>query len=126
MILRCPDYCHVSAGRLHGWRWIITTRGYASIVASERDYVLGTVYELSEDDVLSLDRFEGVENGSYLKEELGVEVNGREVDCLVYIDPVVEEGEPKEEYIARINHGIKAAGLSEEYVTRYLRPFVPA
>jgi hypothetical protein len=46
------------------------------------------------------------------------------VNCLVYIDPVVEEGEPKEEYIARINHGIQTAGLSEEYVTRYLRPFI--
>jgi hypothetical protein len=88
--------------------------------------VLGTVYELSEDDERCLDRFEGVENGSYRKEELGVNVNGREVNCLVYIDPVAEEGDPKEEYIARINLGIQDAGLSEEYVTRYLRPFIPA
>jgi hypothetical protein len=54
-----------------------------------------------------------------------VDVGGRDQSCLVYIDSVAEEGEPKEEYIARINNGIRDAGLPDEYVTRYLRSFVP-
>jgi len=125
MMRRCPDHREVGAGCLKGWRWIITIRGYASIVVSEGDYVLGTVYELSVADLLNLDRFEGVAQGAYRKEMIAVDVDGQELDCLVYIDPVVEAGEPKEEYIARINSGIRDAEFPEAYVTQYLRPFVP-
>lgn len=126
MINRCHEHRVTGAGRLNGWRWIITTRGYASIVVSEGDFVLGTVYDLSVADVQSLDRFEGVAQSDYRKEMIAVEVDGQELNCLVYIDPVVEEGEPKEEYIARINHGIQDAEFPDKYVIRYLRPFVPA
>jgi gamma-glutamylcyclotransferase len=126
MTSRCPEHRERGTGSLKGWRWIITTRGYASIVVSKSDYVLGTVYELSEADLLSLDQFEGVSRGNYRKEMISVNVDGRELSCLVYIDPVIEEGAPKDEYIARINSGIKDAGFPDEYITRYIRPFVPA
>jgi gamma-glutamylcyclotransferase len=126
MLARCPDQRVISAGCIHGWRWIVTTRGYASIVESKGDYVLGTVYELSEADVLNLDLFEGVAQGSYHKEIIVVEAEGQEMNCLVYIDPVTVEGQPKEEYISRINNGIEDAKLPVEYVTRYLRSFIPA
>jgi gamma-glutamylcyclotransferase (GGCT)/AIG2-like uncharacterized protein YtfP len=125
MASRCPEHLEIGSGRIDGWRWIITTRGYASIVESEPDYVLGTVYELSLDDEQNLDRFEGVARGHYRKVMLVVTVDGRELNCLVYIDRVVEEGRPKAEYITRINNGIRDTGMPDEYITRYLRPFVP-
>lgn len=126
MLGRCPEHREIGAGLLMGWRWIITTRGYASIVVSEGDYVLGTVYELSEADVRNLDRFEDVAQGAYSKEMITIEVDVRYLNCLVYIDHITDEGKPKEEYIARINNGIGDAGFPTEYVTLYLRPFVPA
>ena len=110
---------------IKGWRWIITTRGYASIVLSEGDYVFGTVYELSLADVQNLNHFEGVVQENYRKEMITIEVEGRDLNCLVYIDQVTKVGKPKEDYISRINNGIKDAGFPDEYVTRYLRPFVP-
>jgi gamma-glutamylcyclotransferase len=125
MVTRCPGHREHGTGCLRGWRWIITTRGYAGIVESEGDYVLGTVYELSEEDLQNLDRFEGVARGSYYKETVEVEVNGQGLNCLVYIDPITDEGQPKLEYIARILNGIEDAHLPIEYVTRYLRPFIP-
>jgi hypothetical protein len=64
------------------------------------------VYELSESDVRNLDRFEGVAKGAYRKEMLAVDVDGRELNCLIYIDMVTDIGKPKKEYIARINNGI--------------------
>jgi gamma-glutamylcyclotransferase len=126
IVSRCPDHREIGAGLLSGWRWIITTRGYASIVVSEIDYVFGTVYELSEADVRSLDHFEGVAQGTYRKEMITIAVEGRGLNCLVYIDHITAEGKPKEEYITRINNGIRDARFPDEYVTRYLRPFVPA
>jgi gamma-glutamylcyclotransferase len=123
---RCPENRMIGTGRLKDWRWIITSRGYASVVAAEGDFVLGTVYELTDSDVRDLDRFEGVAQGCYRKEQLVVEVAGRESNCLVYVDYVSEEGEPKAEYIERINNGIQDAGLPGEYVAINLRPYVPA
>jgi len=125
MFGRCPNHREIGTGKLKQWRWIITTRGYASIVVSEGDYVLGTVYDLSEADVRNLDRFEGVAQGNYRKEMITIEVDEKSLNCLVYIDQVTKEGEPKNEYITRINNGIRDAGFPEEYVTTYLRPFVP-
>jgi gamma-glutamylcyclotransferase len=126
MLARCPDYREVGTGFLRGWRWIITTRGYASIVISEGDYVLGKVYELSTADIQSLDGFEGVAKNYYRKEMIAVDANGHTLGCLVYIDQIVEEGEPKEEYISRINHGILDAGFPDEYVILYMQRYFEA
>ena len=126
MTRRCPEHHEVGTGCLTGWRWIITARGYASIVVSAGDYVIGTVYDVSVADVLNLDRFEGVAQGDYRKEKVAVDVDGHRLSCLVYIDNVVEEGDPKEEYTVRINQGIQDARLSEDYVTLYIRPFIAA
>lgn len=34
MAARCPDSRKIGLARLRGYRWIITTRGYANIVES--------------------------------------------------------------------------------------------
>jgi gamma-glutamylcyclotransferase (GGCT)/AIG2-like uncharacterized protein YtfP len=125
MISRCPEHRVIGVGSIPGWRWIITTRGYASIVKSESDHVFGTVYDLSAVDLQNLDRFEGVTQGNYYKELITVFLEGLDLSCMVYIDPITEEGQPKLEYITRINNGILDAGLPNDYVIHYLRPYVP-
>jgi gamma-glutamylcyclotransferase (GGCT)/AIG2-like uncharacterized protein YtfP len=123
---RCPEHRLVGNGILKGYRWIITTRGYANIVKSVSDEVHGVVYEISESDEKSLDRYEGVQSGSYRKEMLKIEMGNESKECLVYVDPVEEEGKPKEEYIERINKGISDSRLPPEYIDRYIRKFIPA
>ncbi len=123
---RCPQSNKLGTARLHGYRWIITTRGYASIVESDEDKVEGVLFELSLSDEETLDKWEGVRQGSYRKFELPVIHNGKEVLALVYIDPVTAEGTAEQKYIDRINAGLADAKLSECYVTRYVRRFIPA
>jgi len=125
MINRCPDNSLLGKGFLEGYRWIISKRGYANIVQSANDTVIGIVYEIAQSDERELDCFEGVDNGSYKKEMLDVIITGKRYGCLVYIDPIIEEGAPKEEYINRINQGIIDAELPIEYVNRYIRKYVP-
>jgi len=125
MQLRCPDHRIIGQGKLTGYRWLITSRGYASIVKSAAAHVLGIVYDLSETDIQALDSYEGVKQGSYYKQQVFVQVNDRDMPCMTYIDPVIEEGVPHQEYITRINHGIQDAGLPEEYIELYLRSFIP-
>jgi len=126
MSKRCPQSNRVGRAVLHDYRWIITARGYASIVVSDEDEVHGIVYAITPDDELSLDKYEGVASGLYVKRALTVLQADKEVECLAYIDPVTNEGMPHDEYIERINKGLKDSGLSKEYVTKYIRKFVPS
>jgi gamma-glutamylcyclotransferase len=122
---RCPEHHVIGNGILKGYRWIISTRGYANIVKSTLDEVHGIVYEISESDERSLDHYEGVQSGAYRKEIMIVEVDSQSRECLVYVDPVEKEGRPKQEYIDRINKGISDSKLPSEYIDRYLRKFIP-
>lgn len=125
MRLRCPDARCLGTGRLTGFRWLITSRGYASMVRSTDDTVFGTVYLLSEADERSLDRYEGVAEGCYRKEQVIVRLQEQLVSCLTYLDPVETPGQPKAEYIIRINRGLADAQLPEAYLAHSIRPFVP-
>jgi len=125
MAERCPDHRLLGVGVLKGYRWIISSRGYANIIKSPTDVVYGVVYEISVSDEAHLDVSEGVRVGSYYKEFLHLEVGGSYTNCLVYIDPIVDEGEPGGAYIIRINLGIEDAKLPSEYVQNSIRKYVP-
>ena len=123
---RCPDNKKVGIARLLGYRWIISARGFANILESESDEVEGVLFELSESDEATLDNHEGVATGCYRKVYLPVINKDREFVALVYIDPVTTEGTAKSEYVQRINWGLADANLTESYVARYVRKFIPA
>ena len=121
---RCPQSRKIGVAVLPGYRWIITTRGYASMVESPEEQVEGVLFEISESDEQALDRFEGVASGNYQKHDLTVRQGNHDVIAMVYIDPITAEGEPKEEYIHRINAGLADADLSDRYITRQVRRFI--
>lgn len=123
---RCSDHRVIGNGVLKSYRWIISRRGYANIIKSSTDEVHGVIYEISESDEVILDRWEGVQSGAYRKEVMRVEFEGQSRECLVYVDPVEEEGKPKQEYIERINKGISDSNMPQDYIDRYVRKFIPA
>jgi len=125
MAIRCPESKYYASGTLSGYSWLINTRGYASIKPSDSDFVLGEIFTLSQQDVDYLDIYESVEEGMYLKSNLSVETSKGTIDCLVYIASDSTPGIPQEEYIKRINLGIKSANLPDDYVQKAIRPFIP-
>ena len=125
MVIRCPESKYYASGTLSGYSWLINERGYASIKPSESDFVLGEIFTLSQQDVDYLDIYESVEEGMYLKSNLSVETSKGTIDCLVYIASDSTPGIPQEEYIERINLGIKSANLPDDYVQKAIRPFIP-
>ena len=125
MAIRCPESKYYASGTLSGYSWLINERGYASIKPSESDFVLGEIFTLSQQDVDYLDIYESVEEGMYLKSNLSVETSKGTIDCLVYIASDSTPGIPQEEYIERINLGIKSANLPDDYVQKAIRPFIP-
>ena len=125
MAIRCPESKYYASGTLSGYSWLINERGYASIKPSESDFVLGEIFSLSQQDVDYLDIYESVEEGMYLKTNLSVQTSKGTIDCLVYIASDSTPGIPQEEYIERINLGIKSANLPDDYVQQAIRPFIP-
>ena len=125
MAIRCPESKYYASVTLFGYSWLINTRGYATIKPSESDFVLGEIFTLSQQDVDYLDIYESVEEGMYLKSNLSVETSKGTIDCLVYIASDSTPGIPQDEYIERINLGIKSANLPDDYVQQAIRPFIP-
>ena len=152
---RCDENKRIDKGKLKDYRWIISSRGYANIVESKGDYVIGYVYELDagnctysapdpksgkETDEECLDWWESIGRGDYYtKEYQTIEVSGEKYECLVYIDRNnVDDDDvnPKKSkcsvgcectYTDRINNGVKDS-LSDEddYVEKYIRKFIDA
>jgi len=107
---RCPHHREVGVATLHGYRWVISARGYANVVLSPNDYVEGVLYELTAADEAELDRREGVAIGSYHKQSLPVTFGAETRTAMVYVDPVTVEGRPKAEYRRVFQSMTPAAG----------------
>jgi len=121
---RCPDARVLGTGRIDGYRWIINSRGVATIVPSADALVWGTIFSLSLSDERSLDTYEGVGSGLYTKQYLPVETGNGQVECLVYVARDAREGTPRDEYVRRIQEGLRDANLPEEYVRKYITPLL--
>ena len=124
---RCPDNTQMGIGTLHGYRWIISSRGYANVVKSDSDYVMGRIYKINKRDEDRLDKKEGYNSipSCYDKETLSIIADGVSCDCFVYVDPVIQEGPPKNEYIDKINAGLVDSKFPDEYVEKYIRNKIP-
>lgn len=115
MAERCPGAANPRPAVLAGHAWLINERGVATIEAIAGHVVHGVVWELDEDDLAALDGFEGVPD-RYRRELLVVTIDGAVVDAVVYIDPRIEPGPPREGYLERIVDGALEHGLPEEWV----------
>jgi len=124
---RCPDNVYSCIAKLDGWKWIINTRGFATIIPSPNDYVWGTVLLLHAHDERSLDGFEGP---SYVKSVLSVHLVGVKTNpgaVLTYIDKITTPGRPRQSYIPRLEKAMedgKAKGIPQAYFDKYWMPFL--
>ena len=122
---RCPEYVKIGKGVLKNHKWIINSRGDANVIESPSDYVEGGVYRITKQGEIMLDKKEGVKLGCYEKKIMTILMDNREYGCLVYVDPITNEGKIKSGYEKRINAGIVDSLLSPYYIEKYLRKFMP-
>jgi len=148
---RCPESEFLGIAKLSGWIWIINSRGYANVVETGKktDEVWGLVYSLSQRDEAKLDRNEGVPydytkemhvvdfrnsvstsiESSNLSTQTEPSATSRDRNVLVYVDRTrIKPDAPREEYIHRMNMGIKDAVEEEvplSYIQDVLRKYIP-
>lgn len=103
---RCPKSYVLCRAKLADFRFVITSRGYASILPRKRAVTHGLLCALTPADEAELDRREGVPNKVYRKAWLDVTTEARTlVRALVYIDNTTTLGSPKAGYLEKIVHG---------------------
>ncbi|MEW6142606.1 MAG: gamma-glutamylcyclotransferase family protein [Chloroflexota bacterium] len=118
MRVKCPGAKALFTATLPNYKLVFIgwSREHKSAVATIRPFrgerVNGGVYELTEADARTLDRFEGVPAG-YTRINVTVfDDSHRPVEAFSYIKPRQEaEGKPSEEYLRVIREGYLDWGL---------------
>jgi gamma-glutamylcyclotransferase (GGCT)/AIG2-like uncharacterized protein YtfP len=118
MAARCPEARPASVAILEGWNVAINSRGVATIVPDEARGVEGVLWCVSETCLRSLDRYEGVAGGLYVRETFQVRREHEFVPAVVYVASSSDPGEPRPGYLAGILHGANHFGLSRTYRRR--------
>jgi len=114
---RCPDAATVRTAWLPGYQFIINSRGVATVVPDGSSAMHGILWRITAECEASLDRYEGVEWGTYTKETLGVEAeDGQAIETLVYVAGDSEPGEGSDGYMEGIAAAAVRQGLPAAYI----------
>ena len=114
---RCPDSVLESTAKVLGWKFMINSRGVATIVADSSSIVHGLVWSISETDEDRLDVCEGVVDDLYSKSIISVQHRDTtQVEALVYLAADTATGSPKHGYVEQILAAARSHGFPVEYL----------
>jgi len=117
MVTRCPGAEAVGAAHLMDYRFLINSRGVATVIAQGGSHVWGILWSISADNEKSLDRYEGVSLGYYRRATLDLDVpGGQKFHALAYLATDATSGHPRDGYLEKI---VEAATLNE-FPSEYL------
>ena len=116
MAQRCPRSTRLGLARLERHRFMITGDGYASVVRDPRETVHGVLWDCALADIRTLDKFEDIASGLYVKISQPVIVPGGAKRALVYIGRSGDPGRPKPGYMETVIAAAKHWALPESYV----------
>ncbi len=115
---RCPNAVFVGTAKLNNQKFIINSRGVATIVPEQSIEVHGAVWNLSKPDEQALDDCEGVKKGIYIRDFRKVQMtNGETIRALVYVASDNRPGSPRENYLENIVACAKQLDFSNRYIT---------
>ncbi|HWF81842.1 MAG TPA: gamma-glutamylcyclotransferase family protein [Streptosporangiaceae bacterium] len=122
MAERCPHSPQAGVGWLEDWR--LTFGGedlgwegaLATVVEDKFSRVFVVLYEVSETDERSLDRWDGATLGFYNKVKVRVATLDGDVLAWLYVLNDYEGGLPSARYLGIVADAAEAAGAPEDYV----------
>jgi gamma-glutamylcyclotransferase (GGCT)/AIG2-like uncharacterized protein YtfP len=126
MAERCPHSPRHSTGWLEGWRLTfggedIGWEGALATVVEDADHhVFVALYELSDSDERSLDRWDGATIGYYRKFRVRIATLDGDVVAWLYVLNAYEGGLPSARYLGIMADAAEIAGAPADYV-RWLR-----
>ncbi|QLP98222.1 MAG: gamma-glutamylcyclotransferase [Rhodoblastus sp.] len=126
MAQRCPGARALGPARLAGHRFFIMGSGYASVRRDRASVVYGILWEIDLAHVRSLDAFEEVARGLYVKAQQPVIPEGGAAKrALIYLGAASVSGRPQPGYMERVLDAAQGGGLPKRYL-RELARWLPA
>lgn len=113
---RCPDARPIGTGIMEDWKLVFrgnSVSGVCNIVKSPGDCVPVGIWEISEMDERSLDRYEGYPH-LYRKETVNLAQSGRPRKALIYIMNYGSPAMPGKGYVETCSQGYRDFGLPLE------------
>jgi gamma-glutamylcyclotransferase (GGCT)/AIG2-like uncharacterized protein YtfP len=117
----CPRAKEIATAALAGYRFVITTDGYASIVAQPGGTVHGVLWRLTPRDLAALNGYESLASGLYRRITLPVRVAERRISAMVYVARSRTMGRPKPSYLDKVLAAARDWRLPEEYLNSLAR-----
>ena len=121
---RCPSSIFIKKAFLKGYKFVYD--GYSSIrkgavaniieTGEENDEVWGGLFEINEDNLSSLDCYEGYPNSYNRKEVVLGSEEGKSFKAIAYYRIGKRISEPSEDYRNIIIKGAKDCNLPENYI----------
>jgi gamma-glutamylcyclotransferase (GGCT)/AIG2-like uncharacterized protein YtfP len=121
MSRHCPHARALGMATLKGWRYIVTTDGYASIVPRAGKTVIGVLWNISPRDRAALDTYEDIASGLYRRRVLPVRHGTRRLAAMVYVGRSVTEGRPKPSYQMIVIDAARHWHFPEKYLDELVR-----
>ena len=122
MLERCPHSPAAGSGWLSGWRLSFGGEdmgwdgALAMVVPDEDSQTFVALYDVSPQDMATLDYWEGADTGIYNKVRLRISTLDGDVLAWVYVLDGYEGGLPSARYLGIIADAAEAAGAPDDYV----------
>lgn len=122
------DYDVLGTGKLNNYKLAFTKNsrrwsgGVLDVINSKDDYVLGLVLKVSDRAKRKIDVREGVSIGMYSPETVSIELDGELLEVYVYtvVDKEMSGIVASEEYVNKVETGMREEGFPEDYINKYL------
>jgi gamma-glutamylcyclotransferase (GGCT)/AIG2-like uncharacterized protein YtfP len=112
---RCGAAREIGTGVLEGYRFMITTDGYASVLPARGGIVHGLVWRLTPRDLAALDAYESLDTGLYRAVTLPVRRGGTHAPALVYVGRSRVPGRPRPGYLEEVLAAARDLGFPAPY-----------
>ena len=122
MAIRAPHSPLRGTGWLQGWRLTfggedVSWEGALGTVVEEPGHqVYVALYDLTNSDVESLDKWEGVDIGLFRKLRVRVQTMEGDVAAWIYVLDAYEGGLPSARYLGMLADAAEAGGAPDDYV----------
>jgi gamma-glutamylcyclotransferase (GGCT)/AIG2-like uncharacterized protein YtfP len=123
MAVRAPHSPLRGTGWLQGWRLTfggedVSWEGPLGTVVEDAGHqVYVALYDLTDSDVESLDKWEGVDIGLFRKLKVRVQTLDGDVAAWIYVLDAYEGGLPSARYLGMLADAAEAGGAPDDYVT---------
>mgnify|MGYP002626267541 CR=1 FL=1 len=118
MAYRCPNAKLIGMGYIQGARLEFYLHATVEKTGNRRNRVPVAVWEISKQDERTLDVYEGVKGGYYIKETWPVIMDdGSQIEGMIYIMKMIRNSPPYRDYYQGICNAYRKLGLSSKIRT---------